>query len=108
MAAGQMLFLLLAAVHPLSAQYQPSTKSWYGKAESFYPTDRSNCRSDNNGCIIGNELMASDFPILTGEARTFDTDATVDHALPRESAWQPPKALKESYDYSGGLVRDAA
>lgn len=107
MPARQRILLLLAAVQPLSAQYQPATKSWYGKVETYFPTDRANCRSDNKGCIIGNELMANDFPIRTDEAQTFDTDATVDHDLPQESSWQPSKALKESYDYSGGLVRDA-
>ena len=48
--------------------------------------------------------MANDFPILSDEAVYFNTDATVDHDLPQESSWQPSKELKNSYDYSGGLV----
>ena len=71
----------------------------------YFPNDRSNCKSNNKGCVVGNELMANDFPIRTEEGVTFSTDATVDHDLPQESDWQPSRELKDAYDYSGGLVR---
>ena len=34
-----------------------------------YPDDRSRCRSDDIGCIVGNIQQAAIFPIRTGERR---------------------------------------
>ena len=52
--------LLLFLLRP-SADAQPAQMP-----ETNYPTDRSECPSDDNGCTVGYAWMAAEFPIRPG------------------------------------------
>lgn len=90
----QSIYFLLGLTRVV-AQY------WVGA----YPPDRSNCPSNDAGCIVGTVAQSLIFPIRTIQRPFISTPAgTLVEEQPR-SYWLPPEGFE--FDYTGNLVARA-